>query len=69
MLRQDPKEYVQTILNVQRKYNEMVLGAFKNDAGFIAALDKACGKFINNNPVTKDAKSSKSPELLARSVC
>ncbi|XP_037079902.1 cullin-1-like [Pollicipes pollicipes] len=62
----DPKEYVQTILNVQRKYNEMVQGAFKNDAGFIAALDKACGKFINNNPVTKDAKSSKSPELLAR---
>ncbi|XP_043217882.1 cullin-1-like [Amphibalanus amphitrite] len=62
----DPKEYVQTILNVQRKYNDMVNGAFKGEAGFIAALDKACGKFINNNPITKDAKSSKSPELLAR---
>ena len=57
---------MQTILNVQRKYNDMVNGAFKGEAGFIAALDKACGKFINNNPITRDAKSSKSPELLAR---
>jgi len=62
----DPKEYVSTILNVQRKYSDMVTTSFKSDAGFIAALDKACGKFINQNPVTKDAKSSKSPELLAR---
>merc|ERR1711994_578658 len=32
-----------------------------------ASLDKACGKFINNNAVTKHAsQSSKSPELLAK---
>lgn len=36
-------------------------------AGFVAALDKACGKFINNNYQTRyAASSSKSPELLAR---
>ena len=36
-------------------------------SGFVAALDKACGKFINANAVTKAANSSsKSPELLAR---
>jgi cullin 1 len=41
--------------------------AFNNDAGFVAALDKACGRFINNNAVTRMANSSsKSPELLAR---
>lgn len=45
----------------------MVLTAFTNDTGFVASLDKACGKFINNNPVTRRANaSSKSPELLAK---
>ncbi|KAL0966117.1 hypothetical protein UPYG_G00291130 [Umbra pygmaea] len=63
----DPKMYVQTILDVHRKYNALVMSAFNNDAGFVAALDKACGRFINNNAVTKMVQSSsKSPELLAR---
>ena len=59
--------YVQTILDVHKKYNALVMTAFGNDAGFVAALDKACGKFINNNAVTRQMNSSsKSPELLAR---
>lgn len=66
-LAQDPKVYVQTILEVHRKYNSLVLTAFNNDTGFVAALDKACGRFINNNSVTKHPNSSsKSPELLAK---
>lgn len=44
-----------------------MLVAFNNDSGFVAALDKACGRFINTNSVTKAANSSsKSPELLAK---
>uniref|UniRef100_S4RHY5 Cullin-1 n=1 Tax=Petromyzon marinus TaxID=7757 RepID=S4RHY5_PETMA len=63
----DPKIYVQTILDVHKKYNALVMSAFNNDAGFVASLDKACGRFINTNAVTKMAQtSSKSPELLAR---
>lgn len=63
----DPKTYVTTILDVHKKYNALVLNAFNNDSGFVAALDKACGRFINNNAVTRQANSSsKSPELLAR---
>ncbi|XP_076038245.1 cullin 1 isoform X2 [Oratosquilla oratoria] len=63
----DPKVYVQTILEVHKKYNALVLMAFNNDTGFVAALDKACGRFINNNSVTKHPNSSsKSPELLAK---
>lgn len=63
----DPKIYVQTILDVHKKYHALVMTAFSNDSGFVAALDKACGRFINNNSVTKLANSSsKSPELLAR---
>lgn len=63
----EPKVYVQTILDVHKKYNALVLTAFNNDKGFVAALDKACGKFINSNAVTAASKnSSKSPELLAK---
>merc|ERR1712038_224534 len=65
----EPKQYVNTILDVHRKYNDLVLTAFNNDSGFVASLDKACGKFINNNAVTKMAsQSSKSPELLAKYI-
>jgi cullin 1 len=63
----DPKIYVQTILDVHKKYDHLVLSSFHNDKGFVAALDKACGKFINNNAITRATNSlSKSPELLAR---
>lgn len=59
--------YVQTILDVHKRFDMLVLSAFHNDKGFVAALDKACGRFINNNAVTKKCQSSsKSPELLAR---
>ncbi|XP_065666167.1 cullin-1-like isoform X8 [Hydra vulgaris] len=63
----DPKMYVTTILGVHRKYYALVVSAFSNDNGFVAALDKACRKFVNANSVTKAAgNSSKSSELLAR---
>ncbi|XP_066597892.1 cullin-1 isoform X2 [Prorops nasuta] len=63
----DPKVYVNTMLEVHKKYNALVLVAFNNDSGFVAALDKACGRFINSNSVTRAANSSsKSPELLAK---
>ena len=44
----DPKIYVSTILEVHRKYNALVLTAFNNDSGFVASLDKACGKLHLN---------------------
>jgi cullin 1 len=61
----DPKSYVDTLLEVHKKYNDLVQSAFSGEAGFVAALDKACGEFVNRNKVCKDA-TSKSPELLAR---
>ena len=64
----DPKMYVTTILDVHKKYSGLVGDAFSNEAGFVAALDKACGKFINKNAVTAKSpnSSAKSPELLAK---
>lgn len=64
---QDPKLYINTILDVHKKYHGLVSTAFKNDNGFVSALDKACGKFINTNAVTVASNNPlKSPELLAK---
>lgn len=63
----EPKLYVQALLDVHCKYSTMVHSAFRKDAGFLAALDKACSHFVNQNALVEKAKSSsKSPELLAR---
>jgi len=37
---QDPKVYVQTILDIHKKYNMLVMTAFSNDSGFVESLDK-----------------------------
>jgi cullin 1 len=66
----DPNLYIQTILNIHKKFNALILTAFRHDSGFVAALDKACGKFANTNAVTTatgtDSLSCSSPELLAK---
>ncbi|KAI8145631.1 Cullin [Fennellomyces sp. T-0311] len=62
----DPKTYVDALLEVHRKYNDLVQTAFSGESGFVAALDKACGEFVNRNQVCKNNASKSSPELLAR---
>lgn len=39
--------YVQTTLDVHKKYNALVMSAFNNDAGFVAALDKVCFRLLS----------------------
>lgn len=64
---QDAKIYIQVVLDVHKKFSALVQESFRNDSGFVAALDKACGRFINNNAITRAGNSAnKSPELLAR---
>ena len=46
---QEPKVYVQTILDVHKKYHALVMTAFSNDSGFVAALDKV--SLVGNKPV------------------
>uniref|UniRef100_A0A914X4Z2 Cullin family profile domain-containing protein n=1 Tax=Plectus sambesii TaxID=2011161 RepID=A0A914X4Z2_9BILA len=63
----DPKIYVNTILEVQRRYSTLVKRSLRNARGYVQALDKACVTFINKNNVTiMSANTSKSAELLAR---
>ncbi|KAJ3140802.1 hypothetical protein HK100_009238 [Physocladia obscura] len=61
----DAKIYVEALLEVHTKYNELVHDAFRGEAGFVSSLDKACKEFVNRNKVCGSG-SSKSPELLAK---
>lgn len=62
----DPKLYVNTILDIHRKYLLLVSESFNNDKKFNQSMDQACTKFINSNAVTKKVNAVKSPELLAK---
>ncbi|KAJ7834545.1 Cullin [Mycena olivaceomarginata] len=60
----DPKAYVDALLSVHGKNAATVAHCFKSDAGFTAALDKACKEFVNRNAWTAP-NAARSPELLA----
>lgn len=64
----DSEVYVKAILQVYRKYKQLVLLSFKNHPLFSRALDTACQQFINHNAVTGGSsnKTNKSAELIAR---
>lgn len=65
----DPKVFVETLLGVWRRFNDLVTNEFKSDVEFVKVLDKACRKFVNDNAICKMAGStSKPPELLAKFV-
>jgi len=61
----EAKAYVDALLEVHRKNSETVSRSFKSEAGFAAALDKACREFVNRNAAT-GTSSTKSPELIAK---
>ena len=66
----DPKIFVDQLLKVYKKYDDLVTNAFRNDITFIASLDKACRRFINDNAICRNnaKNSTRTPELLARYV-
>ena len=44
----DPKSYVDTILDIHKKYHSLVTDAFDNDSGFATSLDRAASDFVNS---------------------
>lgn len=63
----DPSKYVQALLGVYEHQTAIIAQAFQNEAGFSAALDKACRAYMNVNAVT-GTSASKSPELVAKFI-
>ncbi|CAF3953992.1 unnamed protein product [Rotaria sordida] len=63
----DPRVYIETIIDIHKKFLKLIQNAFNNEKSFTTALDTACSKFINNNTITQTAGiTTKSSELLAR---
>lgn len=61
--------YVQTILDVHKKYNALVMSAFNNDAGFVAALDKVCNPSSDtcSEPLSLNSGHSRNVQITADS--
>ena len=56
--------FVENILEVHKKYSELIKDVFNNDQQFIGALDKACSTVINHRRNSKTP--CRSPEFLSR---
>lgn len=57
--------FVENLLEVYKKYRQLIQEVYKGDQNFMGALDKACSSVINYR--NSDGKSPcRSPELLAK---
>nr|CDS31863.1 cullin 1 [Hymenolepis microstoma] len=62
-----PKVFVDTIIEVQLKCDNLLQNAFSKNASFSRAIDKGCERFINRNAITEALGSTrKTPELVAK---
>jgi cullin 1 len=61
----EPKMYVDALLQVHSRYQNLVNVAFAGESEFVRSLDNACREFVNRNKICRSS-STKSPELLAR---
>lgn len=61
----EPKVYVEALLEIHTKYQDLVNFAFNGESEFVRSLDNACREFVNRNKICKSG-SNKSPELLAK---
>lgn len=59
-----PAQFVENMLQVHKKYSELIQEVFHNDQQFVGALDKACAAVINSRQNAK--QPCRSPELLAK---
>ncbi|KAF9918224.1 hypothetical protein FBU30_000313 [Linnemannia zychae] len=59
----DPREYVERLIDLHTKYTQICAKVFKNDAAFVAAVDKAFRTIVNDTATNTAARS---PEVIAR---
>ncbi|XP_065221244.1 cullin-1-like [Planococcus citri] len=66
-IKNNSKMYLYAVVQVHKKYAKLIHESFSNNPGFVAAFDKACYDFINNNSAISNGSSScKSAEFLAK---
>ncbi|KOX79600.1 Cullin-2 [Melipona quadrifasciata] len=56
-------QFVETMLEVHRKYSELIKDVFRGDQAFVTALDKACSVVVNHRPVPR--QPARAPELVS----
>ncbi|KAJ5744733.1 cullin-1 [Penicillium manginii] len=61
----EPKLYVDALLQVHTRYQNLVDEAFNGESEFVRSLDNACREFVNRNRICKTT-TTRSPELLAK---
>ncbi|TPX37950.1 hypothetical protein SeMB42_g06778 [Synchytrium endobioticum] len=59
----DPREYVESLMDLQTKYVTFANDVFRADAAFVAAVDKAFRTIINDMTANPNARG---PEVLAK---
>ncbi|XP_054741948.1 cullin-2 isoform X1 [Anastrepha obliqua] len=57
-------QFVENMLKVHHKYQELIGDVFENDSLFLSALDKACASVINRRP--SDRQPCRSAEYVAK---
>lgn len=50
------------MLDVHRKYSELIKDVFRGDQAFVTALGKACSVVVNHRPVPR--QPARAPELV-----
>lgn len=51
------------MLDVHRKYSELIKDVFRGDQAFVTALDKACSIVMNHRPAPR--QPARAPELVS----
>ncbi|KAK0421315.1 hypothetical protein QR680_015175 [Steinernema hermaphroditum] len=67
--KKDPKAFVTTVLQIHKKYNDMIREAFGNDSGFSLNFDRACATYVNRNCIVNGSNVfDTSAQVLARFI-
>nr|XP_018904304.1 PREDICTED: cullin-2 [Bemisia tabaci] len=59
-----PAQFIESMLNIHKKYKQLIAEVFEGDQNLMGALDKACSYVINYRQNTN--QPCRSPELLAK---
>lgn len=59
-------QFVENMLQVHQKYEELIADTFKNEPLFLSALDKACASVINKR--INDKQPCRSAELVKKKI-